>query len=104
MQSVKSPWGNTFQEFAGSIEESAVIVAPFIDRRPLQQLTRKLYTRRTTVRVDVLTSLASQSLATGLVDCGALHHLCEQVPHTTVRHLLHLHAKEACLCKASGLS
>ena len=63
-----------------------------MDRTPLQRFTRELRKRRT-VRVDVLTSLASQSLATGLVDCGALQHLCEQVPHTTVRHLLHLHAK-----------
>ena len=92
MQTVKSPWGSTFREFLESIQESAIIVAPFIDRRPLEWLTRELRPRRT-VRLDVLTSLASHSLATGVVDCGALHYLCEQVPDTTVRHLLNLHAK-----------
>ena len=45
------------------------------------------------MRLDLLTSLASGSLAEGLVDCGALLWFCERVPGTSIRHLLHLHAK-----------
>ena len=92
MQSIKSPWASTFDEFAGSIRETAIIAAPFIRRRPLERLARKLQSRQS-VRVDLLTSLASVSLAEGLVDCGALQWFCERVPGTSVRHLLHLHAK-----------
>ena len=92
MQSIKSPWASTFDEFAGSIQGSAIIATPFIRRRPLERLARKLRSRQS-VRIDLLTSLASGSLAEGLVDCGALLWLCEQVPGTSIRHLLHLHAK-----------
>ena len=92
MQSIKSPWASTFDEFAGSIQESAIIAARFIRRRPLERLARKLRSRRS-VRIDLLTSLATDSLAEGLVDCGALLQFCEQVPATSVRHLLNLHAE-----------
>ena len=92
MQSIKSPWASTFDQFASSIQETAIIAAPFIRRRPLERLARKLSSRRS-VKIDLLTSLASNSLAEGLVDCGALLQFCEQVPGTSVRHLLNLHAK-----------
>ena len=92
MQSIKSPWAETFDEFAGSVREAAIIAAPFIRRRPLERLVRKLRSRRS-VKIDLLTSLASHSLGEGLVDCGALLWFCEQVPGTSIRHLLHLHAK-----------
>ena len=92
MQSIKSPWTATFDDFVDSIQESAIIAAPFIRRRPLERLARKLQSRRS-LRIDLLTSLASSSLAEGLVDCDALLWLCEQIPGTSVRHLLHLHAK-----------
>ena len=92
MQSIKSPWAETFDEFAGSVRETAIIAAPFIRRRPLERLVRKLRSRQS-VKIDLLTSLASRSLGEGLVDCGALLWFCEQVPGTLIRHLLHLHAK-----------
>ena len=92
MQSIKSPWTSTFDQFAGSIRESAIIAAPFIRRRPLERLARGLRSRQS-VKIDLLTSLASGSLAEGLVDCGALLGFCEQVQGTSIRHLLHLHAK-----------
>ena len=92
MQSIRSPWADTFDEFAGSIRESAIIAAPFIRRRPLERMVRKLPSRRS-VKIDLLTSLASGSLAEGLVDCGALLWFCEEVPGASIRHLLHLHAK-----------
>ncbi len=92
MLSIRSPWINSFDGFAGSIRESAIVAAPFIRRRPLKRLVGKLRARRS-VKVDLLTSLASRSLEEALVDCGALLWFCEQVPGTSIRHLLHLHAK-----------
>ena len=92
MQSIKSPWASTFDEFACSIQESAIIASPFIRRRPLERLARRLRSRQS-VKINLLTSLAGVSLAEGLVDCEALLWFCGQVPGTSVRHLLNLHAK-----------
>ena len=93
MQSIKSPWGATFDQFAGSIQESAIIAAPYITRQPVERLASKLRSRRASVRVDVLTNLHADSLIDGSLDIGALAWLCEQIPDTTVRHLRYLHAK-----------
>ena len=92
MQSIKSPWQDTFDWFVDSIQESAIIVAPFITRAPVERLARGLHTPDS-VRLEVLTNLGEQSLCDGLVDGGALTWLCEQVPRTSVRHLRNLHAK-----------
>lgn len=93
MTSIKSPWAIKFDEFAGSIEESAIIAAPYITRQPVERLADKLHSRRRSVRLDVLTSLHADSLIDGSLDIGALAWLCEQIPGTTVRHLRYLHAK-----------
>ncbi len=93
MQSIKPPWALTFDEFAGSIQESAIIAAPYITRQPVERLAGKLRSRRTSVQVDVLTNLHSDSLIDGSLDIGALAWLCKRIPGTTVRHLRHLHAK-----------
>ena len=93
MQSVKSPWAVTFDEFAGSIRESAIIAAPFITRQPVERLASKLRSRRASVQIDMLTNLYADSLIAGSLDIGALAWLCEQIPGTTVRHLRYLHAK-----------
>lgn len=93
MQSIKSPWGAAFDQFAGSIQESAIIAAPYITRQPVERLASKLRSRRASVRVDVLTNLHADNLIDGSLDIGALTWLCEQIPGTTVRHLRYLHAK-----------
>ncbi len=93
MTSIKSPWAVKFDEFAGSIEETAIIAAPYITRQPVEQLAGKLHSRRGSVRLDVLTNLHADSLIDGSLDIGALAWLCQQVPGTTVRHLRYLHAK-----------
>lgn len=92
MPSIKSPWAATFDHFAGSIQESAIIAAPFITRNPIERLVRQLRSPHS-VRLDLLTNLDERSLSDGLVDSAALSWLCEEVPQTTVRHLRHLHAK-----------
>ena len=93
MTSIKSPWLATFDQFAGSIRESAIIAAPYISRDPVERFAEKLRSRRNSVRVDLLTNLHSDSLVDGSLDIGALVWLCQYVPGTTVRHLRYLHAK-----------
>ena len=93
MTSIKSPWLATFDQFAGSIRESAIIAAPYITRQPVERFAEKLRSRRQSVRVDLLTNLHPDSLVDGSLDIGALVWLCEQIPGTTVRHLRYLHAK-----------
>ena len=93
MQSIKSPWADTFDQFAGSIRESAIIAAPFITRHPVERLVRTLRSRRRSVHLDVLTNLHADSLIAGSVDSGALAWLCDQIPRATIRHLPGLHAK-----------
>lgn len=92
MQSIKSPWDAVFDEFVDSIQESAIIAAPFITRQPVERLIGNLRAPES-VRLDILTSLEERSLSEGAVDALALQRLCERVPGTTVRHLRNLHAK-----------
>lgn len=93
MPSIKSPWESRFNEFVGSIQESAIIAAPFISREPVERLVHHLDSRRSSVRLDLLTSLNERSLSEGSVDSAALSWMCGQVPGATVRHLRNLHAK-----------
>lgn len=93
MQSIKSPWAVTFDEFVGSIRDTAIIAAPYITRQPVERLASKLRAQRASVQLDLLTNLHSDSLIDGSLDISALAWLCEQIPGTTVRHLQHLHAK-----------
>ena len=92
MPSIKSPWAATFDQFVGSIQESAIIATPFITRKPLEILAKQLHSRRS-IQIDLLTNLDENSLANGSVEIDALSWLCKQVPHTSVRHLRYLHAK-----------
>ena len=93
MQSIKYPWVDTFDQFAGSIRESAIIAAPFITREPVERLVAKLRSRRRSVQINLLTNLSPNSLIDGSLDGRAITWLCERVPGTTVRHLRYLHAK-----------
>ncbi len=93
MTSIKSPWGTTFDQFAASIRESAIIAAPCITRQPVERLMRAFGRRRKTIKLSVLTSLHPDHLIDGSLDVDALSLLCNAVPGTSVRHLLHLHAK-----------
>ena len=93
MQTIISPWATTYDEFVASIQESAIISAPYITRYPLERLANRLRSRRRTVRLDVLTNLRADSLINGSLDISALAWLSDEVPGTTVRHLRYLHAK-----------
>lgn len=93
MKSIKSPWLPVFDQFAGSIRESAIIAAPYITREPVERFASILRSRRKSVSVDLLTNLHADSLIDGSLDIGALVWLCARIPGTTVRHLGNLHAK-----------
>ena len=93
MQSIKYPWVDTFDQFAGSIRESAIIATPFITREPVERLVAKLRSRRRSIQINLLTNLSPNSLIDGSLDGRAITWLCERVPGTTVRHLRNLHAK-----------
>ena len=91
MKSVLSPWATSFDGFAHSINQYAIIVAPFITEQPLQQLASGLHKRDT--RVSFLTNLAADSLLHGSLDAKAILDFCKDFPETTVHHLPGLHAK-----------
>ena len=93
MRSIKSAWEAVFEEYVGSIEESAIIAVPSITQPPAARLASMLGSRSREVRLDVLTNLDRASLVNGSQDVGALVGLCRQMPGTTVRHLPGLHAK-----------
>ena len=93
MQSIKYPWVDTFDQFVGSIRESAIIATPFITREPVERLVAKLRSRRRSIQINLLTNLSPNSLIDGSLDGRAITWLCERVPGTTVRHLRYLHAK-----------
>ena len=93
MESITSPWGATFDRFADSIRESAIIAAPYITIQPVKRLVSRLGSRRRSIRVDILTNLHSDNVIEGSLDVGSLVWLCEQVPATAISHLRYLHAK-----------
>ena len=92
MQPVMSPWHKTFEEFARSIRQEAVIAAPFITEQPLRRLASLLCAGRRP-QISVLTNLSEDSLLQGSVDGGAIADFCRAVPTAAVRHLPGLHAK-----------
>ena len=92
MLPIMSPWTTTFDDFVSSIEESAIIAAPFITQTGVQRLVKGLQSK-TSVNLAVLTSLNAHSLTEKLCDSGALSWLCREVPNTTVKHIRYLHAK-----------
>jgi hypothetical protein len=92
MLPIMSPWTTTFDDFVASIEESAIIAAPFITQPGVQRLVKGLQSKPS-VNLAVLTSLNAHSLTEKLCDSGALSWLCREVPNTTVKHIRYLHAK-----------
>ncbi len=92
MQAILSPWSATFEDFVRSIDRRAIIVAPFITERPLQDFSLLLNTVKAP-QIDLLTNLNPDSLLNGSIDSGAIADFCREVPTTVVRHLPGLHAK-----------
>ena len=92
MKPILSPWTDTFDSFAQSIRQSAIVVAPFITDQPLQQLASRL-SGRADLRISIVTNLAPDSLLQGYLDSNALADFCKEFSDTIVYHLPGLHAK-----------
>ncbi len=92
MKTIPSPWSETFENFARSVCNSAIIVSPFITAHPLQKLV-SLLDAENRPKISLLTNLAVESLLQGTVDGKAIAEFCREIPTTTVRHLPGLHAK-----------
>ena len=89
---ITSPWTEYFEQFARSIQQEALLVAPYIARRPLEQLS-EILSLKTPPRVNILTNLAVESMLQGSVDAKAIANFCQRNPLASVRHLPGLHAK-----------
>ena len=92
MQTISSPWAETFEAFARSIRNRAIVVAPFITKQPLKRFA-SLLDANSLPQIDLLTNLKEESLLQGSVDSNAIAQFCREVPNTTVQHLPGLHAK-----------
>ena len=92
MQTILSPWSNTFEGFVRSIRRRAIVVAPFITAQPLDLFT-SLLDADANPQISLLTNLSADSLLQGSVDGRAIAEFCRNTPATTVRHLPGLHAK-----------
>ena len=87
-----SPWTEDFELFAHSIRQEALLVAPYIGRRPLEQLS-EIFSLKEPARISILTNLAVDSMLQGSVDVKAIAAFCRRNPLANVRHLPGLHAK-----------
>ena len=92
MNTVNSPWQDTFERFARSIRRRAIVVAPFITAEPLRQFASSLDTSLSP-EIRLLTNFDVDSLLQGSVDAGAIAEFCKATPATSVRHPPGLHAK-----------
>jgi hypothetical protein len=92
MQTISSPWAETFESFARSIRRRAIVVAPFITEQPLRRFASLLDVNRLP-HINLLTNLREESLLQGSVDSKAIAQFCREIPTATVRHLPGLHAK-----------
>ena len=92
MQTILSPWVDTFDEFAHSIQKNAIIVSPYITKEPLQKLSSAL-SKRPNPRITFLTNLSTDSIIHGSLDARSIARFYRNFPDTNIRHLPGLHAK-----------
>ena len=92
MMPLISPWPEAFQDFGHSIRRQALLVAPFITKEPLEQLSSHLETTNPP-EINILTNLAVDSMVQGSIDVSAIASFCKLHASVTVRHLPGLHAK-----------
>ena len=92
MRLLVSPWVDTFEAFARSVTNSALVVSPFITMEPLEVLARHVGSPKS-INIEILTNLAVDSIIHGSTSPRALADFCNAVLSTRVRHLPGLHAK-----------
>ena len=93
MKLLKSPWEEDFERFARSINGSAFLVAPYISKGPLEELSWELNLRPVPPKVRILTDLALDSVLQGATDVSAIAEFCRGKANVEVRTLPGLHAK-----------
>ena len=92
MELIKSPWLATYERFARSVRENAILASPFVASGALQRFA-SLVDDTGNPKILFLTNLAVDSLVRGTVDVRAISTLCKDLQDVTVRHLPGLHAK-----------
>jgi hypothetical protein len=92
MDLIKSPWADVFADFGRSVQDRAILAAPFIGSGPLSDLAG-LFDSAKPPQVELITNLSVDSLFQGTVDSGAIASFCRSLPQVEVRHLPGLHAK-----------
>ena len=95
IQTLRSPWEATFSDLVTTANRDILILSPYISRRPIDLLLSILTRRRArqTIRARIVTDLSPASLATEMLDIGAVLHMLEKLPNASLTHLPRLHAK-----------
>jgi len=89
---LRSPLEGSFQSFIHCIKQHVFLVSPFITKDPLQRLAKRM-AAVAQPRIEILTSLAIESLIQGSTDVRAIAEFYRAIPSTSVVHLSNLHAK-----------
>ncbi len=92
MDLIKSPWSDVFARFGRSVQNRAILAAPFIGSGPLLELAGSFDPTKPP-QVELATNLSVDSLLQGTVDSEAIASFCRSLPEVEVRHLPGLHAK-----------
>lgn len=92
MRLILSPWADTFGEFARSIQNTAILVSPYITEQPLESLAFAL-SEKNTPQIRLLTNLSTDSIVKGSLNTRSIADFYRRFPKTIVRHLPGLHAK-----------
>lgn len=92
---VKSPWNATFHQLVSQVDESLLLVSPFIKRSQTGQILSQLHRRgiQDKVQVVVVTDLRPESALNGSIDLEALVELGNNLRQVDLTHLPSLHAK-----------
>ena len=89
---IRSPWAEDFADFGRAVRSEAILAAPFIGAKPLEQLAA-LFNSDRPPQVELITNLAPDNLLHGTVDVAAIARFRRALPAVTIRNLTSLHAK-----------
>jgi hypothetical protein len=92
---VASPWAAAFYDLVDIAEKELLVASPFISSEPLRKMVEIVKGKPSfdSMRIDILTNLAVNSLLSGSLEVAALLHLAQAIPNSTVMYLPSLHAK-----------
>ena len=91
IQSLRSPWGESFRDLVVSAKDDLLLMSPYITRRPLDMLHAAV--ERRGIKVHLVSDLSALSLAAKALDTGAILDTFSRLPGTSLTHLPRLHAK-----------